>query len=48
MTFTSILSIFGAVLPFLILVFSFVFAVPEITKRFLDWIERVYNNTPKY
>ena len=44
MTFTSLFSIFGAVF----LVFAFVFAVPEITKRFLDWIERVYNNTPKY
>lgn len=44
MTFTSIFSIFGAVF----LVFAFVFAVPEITTRFLKWIERLYNNTPKY
>ena len=44
MTFTSIFSIFAAVF----LVFVFVFAVPEITKRILDWIERVYNNKPKY
>lgn len=44
MTFTSLLSIFAAVF----LVFAFVFAVPEITTRFLNWIERVYNNTPKY
>jgi hypothetical protein len=44
MTFTLILSIFGAVF----LVFAFVFAVPEITTRFLNWIERVYKNTPKY
>ena len=44
MTFTSLLSIFGAVF----LVFAFVFAVPEITKRLLDWIERVYKNMPKY
>jgi hypothetical protein len=44
MTFTSILSIFATVF----LVFVFVFTVPEITKRILDWIERMYNNTPKY
>jgi len=44
MTLTSIFSIFGT----LFLVFVFVFAVPEITRRILDWIERVYNNTPKY
>jgi hypothetical protein len=44
MTLTSILHIAAAVF----LVFAFVFAVPKITRRFLDWIERVYSNTHKY
>jgi hypothetical protein len=44
MTFTSVLSIFAAVF----LVFACTFAIPQITARFLNWIERVYNRFPKY